>query len=216
LAVIADPTFGSGGFYISPAWDGSRPGAFHAGVGAQWIPKFNMRGTAYHEGIPGHHFQIALAGELGLPLFRVDLGFNGYIEGWALYAEGLAEELGLYPDAYSRLGQMNLELLRAVRLVTDTGIHYLRWTREEAEAYMEQAMGGPEWSEVGRYVVVPAQGTSYMVGQLKILELRQRAMDALGDRFDLKEFHRVLLGQGAMPLEILERRVDEYIQAKLQ
>jgi uncharacterized protein (DUF885 family) len=210
LVVVADPNFGSGGFYMPPTLDGSRPGAFHAGVGAQWIPKFSMRGTAYHEGIPGHHFQIAISGALGLPLFRVDTALNGYVEGWALYAEGLASELGLYPDAYSKLGQLQLELLRAVRLVTDTGIHALRWTREEATAYMDQAMGGPEWSEVGRYIVLPAQATSYKVGQLKIRELRQTAQDALGDRFDLKAFHRVILGQGAMPLEILERRVEEY------
>jgi uncharacterized protein (DUF885 family) len=171
-----------------------------------------MRSTAFHEGIPGHHFQIALAGEQGLPLFRTDLGFNGYIEGWALYAEGLAGEIGLYPDPYSRLGRLNLQLLRAVRLVTDTGIHALRWTREEARAYMTEAMGSPAWSgEVDRYIVLPAQAASYMVGQIEVLELRQKAMDALGDRFDLKEFHRVILGQGAMPLEILERRVEEYI-----
>jgi uncharacterized protein (DUF885 family) len=211
VAVVGGPM---GGYYVSGSLDGSRPGAFHVATGGSWSPKFNMKSVAYHEAIPGHHFQIAIAQELDLPLFRTDVFFNGYAEGWALYAERLAWELGMYEDdPYGNLGRLQLELLRAVRLVTDTGIHARRWTREEAQAYMQETVGG--WThEVERYIVLPAQATGYKVGMLKILELRQRAMDELGEAFDIKEFHEVVLGQGGVPLEILERLVDDYIASK--
>jgi uncharacterized protein (DUF885 family) len=213
VVVVGDPGFGGGGYYVSASMDGTRPGAFHTGVGGSWVPKFNMPTIAYHEAIPGHHFQMAIAQEADLPTFRNDLFFNGYGEGWALYAERLASELGLYDDdPYGDLGRLHLELLRAVRLVVDTGIHAEHWTRDEANAYMDDVMGG--WThEVERYVVMPAQATGYKVGMLRILELRQQAMDQLGDDFDLKAFHRVVLGNGSMPLDLLEHRVQDYIDS---
>jgi uncharacterized protein (DUF885 family) len=215
VVVIGDPGFGGGGYYVSASMDGTRPGAFHTGVGGSWVPRFNMPTIAYHEAIPGHHFQMAIAQEADLPTFRNDLFFNGYGEGWALYAERLASELGLYDDdPYGDLGRLHLELLRAVRLVVDTGIHAEHWTRDEARAYMDDVMGG--WThEVERYVVMPAQATGYKIGMLRILELRQRAMDQLGDDFDLKAFHRVVLGSGSMPLDLLEHRVQDYINTEL-
>jgi uncharacterized protein (DUF885 family) len=217
IVVVGD--LNSGGYYVPGSRDGSRPGAFHAYVGGSRLQKFDMATVAYHEAIPGHGFQSTIAQELDLPLFRTDLSFNGYADGWALYSERLAWELGVYADSpYGNIGRLQLELLRAVRLVTDTGIHAKRWTREQAKAYMNEALGDPSgaWSnEVERYVVRPAQATGYKIGMLKILELRQRAMDKLGDRFDLKEFHRVVLGNGMVPLEILEQLIDDYIAAKL-
>jgi hypothetical protein len=216
VVVVGGPV---GGFYVSAPLDGSRPGMFHASTGGSQVPKFNMPTVAYHEAIPGHHFQIAIAQEVDLPLFRNDVFFNGYGEGWALYAERLAWELGLYDDdPYGDLGRLQLELLRAVRLVVDTGIHAKQWTRAESKAYMNEALGDPSgrWShEVDRYVVLPAQATGYKIGMLKILELRQRAMDELGGDFDIKEFHNLVLGSGSMPLDILERVVQGYIDAKL-
>jgi uncharacterized protein (DUF885 family) len=220
VKVVADPAFGGGGYYVLPSRDGSRPGAYHSGVGGSWVPKFNLPTIAYHEAVPGHHFQIALAQEMDLPAFRGDLVLNGYAEGWALYAERLAWELGLYDDdvpgsgPYGNIGRLQLELLRAVRLVADTGIHAKGWTREGAKIYLEEALGDPSgrWShEIDRYIVLPAQATGYKVGMIKILELRQQAMDALGEQFDLKEFHNVVLGNGSIPLEILERLVQDYI-----
>jgi uncharacterized protein (DUF885 family) len=219
VIVVGDPESYGPAYYVSPSMDGSRPGAFHTGIAGSWAPKFNMPTVAYHEAIPGHHYQIAIAGGLDLPTFRNIVFFNGYGEGWALYAERLAWEMGLYDDdPYGNLGRLQLELLRGVRLVADTGIHAMHWTREEAKAYMNEALGDPSggWAtEVERYVVLPAQATGYKVGMLKILELRQRAVDQLGDQFDLKEFHNVVLSNGSMPLEILERVVQDYIDAKL-
>jgi uncharacterized protein (DUF885 family)/ABC-type dipeptide/oligopeptide/nickel transport system permease component len=214
VIVVGDPDMG--GFYTPASVDGSRPGAFHAYVGGAHLLKYSMGTVAFHEAIPGHHYQIALSQELDLPTFRRYLQYNGYIEGWALYAEQLAWELGMYDDdPYGNLGRLEFELLRAVRLVADTGIHAKRWTREEATAYMNEAMGGQRGShEVYRYIVWPGQATGYKVGMVRILELRQRAMDELGDQFDIKEFHRVILENGSLPLEILERVVQEYIDTK--
>jgi uncharacterized protein (DUF885 family) len=215
LIVIGDTSGGGGGYYMESSKDGSRPGAFHAGVGGHEVSKFDMPTIAYHEAIPGHHFQIAIAQEMDLPSFRNDLFFNGYGEGWALYAERLAWDLGLYDDdPYGNVGRLRFELLRAVRLVADTGIHAKRWTREETSAYMGEIVGGLS-VETDRYIALPAQATGYKIGMVKILELRQRAMDQLGDQFDFKEFHRVVLGNGSMPLEVLERVVNDYIEAKL-
>lgn len=215
VVVIGHPDFGVGGYYVSAPMDGSRPAAFHTGIGGSRAYKFNMPTVAYHEAIPGHHFQIAIAQEMDLPLFRNDVVLNAYAEGWALYAERLAWEIGLYDDdPYGNIGRLHLELLRAVRLVTDTGIHAMRWSREEAKAYMNQALGDPSgrWShEVDRYIVLPAQATGYKIGMLKILELREKAMEELGDQFDIKKFHTAILGNGSMPLEILERVVQDYI-----
>ncbi len=214
LVVVPKSDFGGGGFYVGAPADGSRPGEFHAGVGGSQIPKFNMPTIAYHEAIPGHHFQIALAQEQELPTFRNQLAFNGYIEGWALYAERLALELGAYDDdPCGNLGRLQLELLRAVRLVTDTGIHAKGWSREEAQTYMMDTMGSGGWiHEVDRYIVWPAQSTGYMVGMLNILELRQRVETALGEDFDIPKFHKLVLANGSMPLEILEQVVESYIE----
>jgi uncharacterized protein (DUF885 family) len=218
VVVIAETASGGVSYYVPASADGSRPGVFHAGVGGSWAPKYSMPTVAYHEAIPGHHFQIALAQEMDLPLFRNDIVLNGYAEGWALYAEQLAWELGLYEDnPYGNIGRLQLELLRAVRLVTDTGIHAKKWTREEAKAYMNKVLGLHAFSgEVDRYIVLPAQATGYKVGMVKILELRQKAIDQLGDQFDLKEFHSVILGNGSLPLDILEQVVQDYIDATLE
>jgi uncharacterized protein (DUF885 family) len=207
-----------GGYYMPPAIDGSRPGAFYARVNGS-EPKFGMPTLAYHEAVPGHHFQIAIAQELDLPSFRHGVHFTAYAEGWALYAERLAWELGLYEgDPYGNLGRLQAEAFRAVRLVLDTGIHAKRWTYDQAVAYMLENTGlsrGMVEFEIARYITWPGQATAYKIGMIKILELRQRAMDQLGDQFDLIEFHNVVLGNGAMPLAVLERVVQDYIDASL-
>ena len=205
-----------GGYYVPGAADGSRPGSYHVSTSSGYRPKYSAQTIAYHETVPGHHYQIALAQELNLPAFRNFIHFNGYVEGWALYAERLAWELGLYdqsPDG--NLGRLQFELLRAVRLVVDTGIHALGWTREDAQIYMYQAMPterGWFYHEIDRYVVLPAQATGYKVGMLKILDLRQQAMDTLGESFDIKAFHNVVIGNGSLPLEILDSLVQDYIE----
>jgi len=216
VIVIGGPT---GGYYIGAAMDGSRPGAFYAAAqGMQY--KFNMPSLAYHEAVPGHHTQVAIAQELSLPLFRNDMGFTGYAEGWALYAERLAWELGFYknnPDG--NIGRLQYELMRAARLVVDTGLNAKKWSYSQAINYMVQEAGIPRGAaeaEVARYICWAGQATAYKVGMIKILELRQKAKDKLGDRFDLKEFHNAVLGNGSLPLEILERVVDDYIARKLK
>jgi uncharacterized protein (DUF885 family) len=208
-----------GAYYEQPALDGSRPGRFYANLyDNKATPKFGMRTLAAHEGIPGHHFQIAIAMELeGVPLMRRFGLFTAYVEGWALYAEQVTWELGLMPTPADNIGRLTAELFRAVRLVVDTGIHHQRWTREEAIDYMLANTGMAESdvvSEIERYIVLPGQATAYKVGMLKFLELRQKAMDSLGDEFDLREFHDVVLKNGAVPLDILERIVDDYILAR--
>jgi uncharacterized protein (DUF885 family) len=214
VVVVGEPAVG--GYYTPGAADGSRPAAFHAFVGGSGANKAEMPTIAYHEAVPGHHFQDALAREMELPTFSKYEFLNAHVEGWALYAERLAWELGVYDDdPHGNVGRLRLELLRAARLVVDTGIHAMRWTRDQARSYLQENVGG--WThEVERYVVLPAQATGYKIGMIKILELRQRAMDQLGDRFDLKEFHNVVLGNGCLPLSVLERLVDEYIDAKQQ
>ncbi len=206
-----------GGYYVPGTPDGARPGSYHVSTAGGWRPKYSAQTIAYHETVPGHHYQIALAQELDLPSFRNHIHFNGYVEGWALYAERLAWELGLYEDnPYGNIGRLQFELLRAVRLVTDTGIHAMGWTREQAQEYMDEAMNAqPGWfsHEVDRYVVLPAQATGYKVGMIKILELRQQAMEILGDNFDIKEFHNVVIGNGSLPLEILEDLVLDYMES---
>ena len=220
LEVIRIPDFkektAPGAYYEQPSIDGTRPGRFYANLyDIKATPKFGMRTLAAHEGIPGHHFQIAIAMELeGVPLIRKFPFFTAYVEGWALYAERVAWEQGLMPTPADNIGRLTAELFRAVRLVVDTGIHHERWTREEAIDYMLANTGMAESdvvSEIERYIVLPGQATAYKVGMMKILELRQKAMDALGDKFDLRDFHDVVLKNGAVPLDILERVVDEYI-----
>ena len=210
------------GLYVRGSLDGSRPGAFHAGPGIAAEAWYAMPTLAYHEAIPGHHFQIALSQEADLPGFRNVVGFSGYAEGWALYTERLAWELGWYEDdPYGDLGRLQGEAFRAARLVVDTGIHAKGWTFDQALDYLIENSGfekgdsvDPE-IEIARYIVMPGQATAYKVGMLKMLELRQRAMDQLGERFDLKEFHTIVLSNGSMPLEVLERVVDAYIERKL-
>ncbi len=202
-------------YYQLPALDGSRPGAFFINLSSP-TPHYRMPTTTYHETIPGHHFQVALAREMDLPMFRRALVFNAYVEGWALYAERLAWEMGLYEgDPLGNLGRLQYELLRAARLVVDTGIHAKGWTWQKGATYFANVLGWTHGKDaMVRYIIFPGQASGYMIGMLKILELRQRAMDALGDQFDLKEFHNVILGQGSMPLEILERVVDDWIADK--
>jgi uncharacterized protein (DUF885 family) len=209
-----------GAYYEQPSLDGTRPGRFYANLyDIKATPKFGMRTLAVHEGIPGHHFQIAIAMELeGMPLIRRFSLFTAYVEGWALYAERVAWEQGLLPAPADNIGRLTAELFRAVRLVVDTGIHHKRWTREEAIQYMLANTGMAESdviAEVERYIVMPGQATAYKVGMMKILELRQRAMDTLGDHFDIRDFHDVVLKNGAVPLDILERIVDAYIESTL-
>ena len=209
----------AGAYYEAAALDGSRPGVFYANLyDVKATPRFGMRTLAYHEGIPGHHFQIGVAQELkGLPTFRTLIPFTAYIEGWALYAERLASELGFQKDPYDNLGRLRAELFRAARLVVDTGLHDQRWTREQAIRYLRQTTGMAQSdveAEVERYIVMPGQACAYKMGMLKILELRERAKQALGPKFDLRDFHDAVLKNGALPLEILEQVINDYIAAK--
>jgi uncharacterized protein (DUF885 family) len=218
LIVVPELSFGGGGgYFVSGSADGTRPGAFHTGVGGSTVYKYLMPTIAYHEAIPGHYFQISIAQEQDYPFFRNDVILNGYAEGWALYAERLAWEIGMYENnPYGNIGRLEMELLRAVRLVVDTGIHHRRWTRQEARTFMRESMGtSMHLHEVERYIVLPGQATGYKVGMMKILELRQKAMDTLGDRFDIEEFHRLILLH-SMPLELLDEVVDDYIANTLE
>ena len=177
-----------------------------------------MRTLAYHEGIPGHHFQISIQQELkGVPFFRKLIPFTAFAEGWGLYAERVALENGFQPTPYDSLGAYQAELFRAVRLVVDTGIHRDRWTRQQAIDYMVANTGmdsSKVATEVERYIVNPGQACAYKVGQLDILRVRQRAIDALGPRFDLRRFHDVVLTNGSLPLSLLERVVDDWIASE--
>ena len=209
---------GSGGAYYNPAaMDGSRQGTFFANLrDTAETPTWSMKTLAVHEGIPGHHFQIATALELeGMPLIRQQTLYSAYAEGWALYAERLAAEIGFYKDdPLGDLGRLQAELFRAARLVVDTGLHAKGWTREQAIAYLVDTTGTAEsdsTSEVERYMGLPGQACAYKVGQLKILELREKAKAELGPKFDLKGFHTVMLENGGVPLSVLERLIDEWI-----
>lgn len=204
-----------GAYYEPGAFDGSRPGVFYANLrDTAETPKFAMRTLAYHEGIPGHHFQIAIQQELhDVPFFRRVLPFTAYAEGWALYAERLAWELGFQKNPLDDLGRLRDEMMRAVRLVVDSGIHAKRWTREQSIAYMMDNTGMAEsdvTAEIERYFVAPGQALAYKAGMLKILELRERAKEALGPKFKLSDFHDQMLTHGALPLSLLERVVDEW------
>ena len=209
-----------GAYYEPPAMDGSRPGIFFANLrDMNEVPKWSMPTLAYHEGVPGHHWQISTAEELkGVPQFRKVIPFTAYVEGWALYCEWLAKQAGWYDkDPFGNLGRLRDELFRAVRLVVDTGIHAKRWTREQAIAYIHEKTGMGEKevkSEIERYIVAPGQACAYKIGMLKIQELRARAEKELGERFDQREFHDVVLKNGGLPLEILEEQVNSYIQRK--
>ncbi|HSX10682.1 MAG TPA: DUF885 domain-containing protein [Chlamydiales bacterium] len=206
----------AGAYYLPPSLDRSRPGTFYANMGnMKEVPMYTMETLTIHEAEPGHHFQIALQNEMNIPTLRkLESGFTAYVEGWALYAEKLAYEQGFYSSPSARLGHLQAELLRAVRLVVDTGIHSKRWTREQAIETMQKTTGlhlGTVTREVERYFVYPGQACSYKIGQLKILELRKRAQLALGDRFDIRQFHNVVLKTAAAPLTVLEENIDKYI-----
>ncbi len=208
----------AGGYYQSPSLDGSRPGVFYANLyDIKQTPTFGMRTLTFHEAVPGHHFQIALNQENdNLTLYR-KMGYrtSAFTEGWALYSEQLAVEVGMTKNLYDELGVLQSEMFRANRLVVDTGLHYKKWTREEAMEYMKKTTGMSDTEvrvEIERYIVWPAQATSYKMGMLKILELRQKAKDALGEKFDIRKFHTIVLDQGIVPLFILEDIIDEWIE----
>jgi uncharacterized protein (DUF885 family) len=208
----------AGAYYNGPSMDGSRPGIFYANLyDIRATPTYGMRTLAYHEAVPGHHYQIATQTELeGVPEFRKQIGFTAYSEGWALYAERVAWELGFQQDPLDNLGRLQAELFRAVRLVVDTGIHAKRWTREQAIDYMRSNTGIAQSdvvAEIERYIVWPGQATAYKVGMMEILRLREEAKEALGPRFDLRKFHDVVLKNGPMPLYVLRERVMEFIAA---
>jgi len=214
VIVIGGP---NGDYYVPASLDGARPGAFYANT-SSGSPAMNMATLAYHETVPGHHLQIALAQEIDLPAFQSVVDFTAYTEGWALYSERLAYELGWYEDdPYGDLGRLQAEAFRAARLAVDTGIHSKGWTFDQAVDFMVENTGLPTGmvqGEVGRYIAWPGQATAYKIGMLKILDLRQRAMDQLGDQFDLQEFHRLILSNGALPLDVVEDLVQNYIDAK--
>ena len=208
-----------GAFYNRPAPDGSRPGTYYINLkDVKEQPKYLMQALAYHEGIPGHHMQIAIAQELeGLPKFRTLGGHTSYIEGWALYSEAVPKELGLYTDPYSDFGRLSMEIFRAARLVVDTGIHTKKWTREQAVQYYLNNIPNPEGdvrAEIDRYIVWPGQATAYKIGMLKIQDLRKDAETRLGDRFDIREFHDVVLANGSVPLKVLEELVNDWVKSK--
>jgi uncharacterized protein (DUF885 family) len=207
--------------YAFPAPDGSRPGRVEVNTYAfekQILP--GTESTAYHEGIPGHHLQISIAQELtGLPQFRREGGYGAYVEGWALYSERLGKELGFYQDPYSDYGRLEDEMLRAIRLVVDTGLHDKKWTRQQVVDYFHEHSSQPEslvQSETDRYIVWPGQALSYKVGQLTILKLREKAKAALGAKFDIRAFHDEVLGAGSLPLDVLTERIDQWIEKQKQ
>ena len=208
-------------FYNSPAPDGSRPGIYYANLyDIKAMPKYQMQALAYHEGIPGHHMQLAIAQQLDrLPKFRKFGGYTPYIEGWGLYCEYLPKEMGAYEDLYADFGRLAMELWRACRLVVDTGIHDKKWTREEGVAYYKENTPNAESDcvkMVERHIVMPGQATAYKVGMNKILELRANAEKELAEDFDIRKFHEVVLGQGALPLSVLEELVNDYINSNNQ
>jgi uncharacterized protein (DUF885 family) len=202
--------------YFPGTPDGARNGIFYAHLSdMRAMPKYTLEAIAYHEGNPGHHMQISIAQELaGLPRFRTQYFYTAYVEGWGLYAEALGKEMGGYPDPYSDFGRLTAEAWRAIRLVVDTGIHAKQWSQEEAVQYFLANSPQPEAtvrSEIERYIITPGQATAYKIGMLKIQELRGRAERALGANFDIRRFHDTVLGGGALPLPVLEAKVERWI-----
>ena len=204
-------------FYQRPAPDGSRPGVYFANLyDMKNMSKFNMQALAYHEGIPGHHMQISIAQELeNIPKFRLYGGFTVFNEGWALYSEAIPKELGFYTDPFSDFGRLAGELYRACRLVVDTGIHAKKWSRERAIEYMNNNVPHSKnynVRQIERYIVMPSQATAYKIGMIKIQELRELAENSLGDRFDIRGFHDVVLKNGSVTMPILESNVKKWIK----
>lgn len=208
-------------YYNRPAADGSRPGYYYVNLYKPEVrPKYEIEVLSVHEAVPGHHLQIALAQELDdLPNFRRYSGFTAFVEGWGLYSEALGYELGLYKDPYSRFGALTYEMWRAIRLVVDTGMHYKGWTRQQAIDFFKDNAAKTELdiiNEIDRYLVMPGQALAYKIGQLKMLELRRKAEQALGAEFDIRAFHDELLGAGALPLEILETRMNRWLTQQME
>jgi uncharacterized protein (DUF885 family) len=208
-------------YYSRPAGDGSRAGYYYVNLYRPEVrPKYEIEVLTVHEAVPGHHLQIALAQELeNVPEFRRYSGFTAFIEGWGLYSESLGEELGLYKDPYSKFGALTYEMWRAVRLVVDTGIHYKGWTRQQAIDFFKDNAAKTELdivNEIDRYIGNPGQALAYKIGQLKILELKQEAQQALGDDFDIRKFHDQILGGGALPLEVLDVRMKTWLAEEMQ
>ncbi|WP_338589486.1 DUF885 domain-containing protein [Shewanella khirikhana] len=204
-------------FYSQPSPDGSRPGTYYANLySMKAMPKYQMEALAYHEGLPGHHMQIAIAQELeGLPKFRRFGSYTAYVEGWGLYTEYFPREMGLYQDPYSNFGRLAMELWRACRLVVDTGIHAKKWTREQGVSYYVENTPNAESDAVKmveRHVVMPSQATAYKVGMNRILDMRAYAKKSLGENFDIREFHTLLLKNGPLPLDVLETKVQAWVQ----
>ena len=206
-------------FYEPPSADGVKPGTYFVNLhNMKIMTKYQMEALVYHEGIPGHHMQIGIAMELqNVPQFQKLAEYTAYTEGWGLYSELLPKEMGFYQDPYSDFGRLVMELWRACRLVVDTGIHFYKWTRERAIQYLKETTpnsDGEIVNGVERYIVMPGQATAYKIGMRKILELRKRAQGALGERFDLREFHDVVLVHGALPLSLLEEVVNTWISGR--
>ncbi|HEY0281136.1 MAG TPA: DUF885 family protein, partial [Rhizomicrobium sp.] len=205
-----------GGYYNNGSLDGTRPGTYYINLrDTAEVPSWTLPTLTYHEGIPGHHLQISISQESPLPLIRKVGGFTAYIEGWALYAEQLAGEMGMYEgDPWGQIGQLHDSMFRGVRLVVDSGMHAKKWSREQAVKYYVDTLGDQEASaitEIERYCVWPGQACSYMVGKLTILRLRDKAKAALGAKFDIHKFHDTVLLSGALPLDVLEKVIDDYI-----
>jgi prolyl oligopeptidase len=206
-------------YYSRPAADGSRAGIYWVNLYRPEVrPKYEIEVLSVHEAMPGHHLQIALQQELdGMPNFRRFMGFTAFVEGWGLYSERLGYDLGLYQDPYSRFGQLTYDMWRAVRLVVDTGMHYKGWTRQQAIDFFKDNAAKAEYdivNEIDRYILMPGQALAYKIGQLKIVQIRERAAIQLGEDFDIRTFHDELLGAGALPLDLLEQRMDRWLAAQ--
>ncbi|ELU11081.1 hypothetical protein CAPTEDRAFT_211356 [Capitella teleta] len=226
------PFNGPGGMYIAPPMDGSRPGVFQANLfEPETKPRFSMMSLCLHETCPGHHLQFAFQNQLSMPAFRVQVDhrnyysapcmfplFTAYCEGWALYTEYLGEEMGAYRTPYDLFGRYSDEMFRAARLVVDTGLHVFGWTQDRAEEFLRSNTCIPEveiHEEIKRYITWPGQACAYKIGELKIKELRVKAEAALGEDFDIKEFHSTLLSLGSVPLDVVEDAVNEMIQRQI-
>ena len=207
-------------YYMRPSADGSRAGYYYVNLYKPEVrPKYEIEVLSVHEAFPGHHLQIALAMEIeNIPNFRKYSGYTAYVEGWGLYSESLGYDMGLYQDPYSEFGALTYDMWRAIRLVVDTGMHYKGWSREQAIDFFKENAAKTEQdivNEVDRYLIMPGQALAYKIGQLKIMELKQKSKESLGEKFDIKEFHHVILGEGALPLDVLEEKVNDYINQNL-